>query len=188
MPLTHYVNFDCRESGDKSEEGEGDFLVAHILTGIHQAIVTECGEDATKQSKIAMCFPQANQDSHGAVIRVFTSDKDVMGRLLRNPAVHRYATSVASEILLVPEQHQYQRVARNRQADRLSPSQKRRDVRRGKSVTMAEVRKNGFIVNVISRTTNQEFPLFITQTPIDQPSDGVFNAYGLSTTATMPMF
>lgn len=44
-------------------------------------------------------------------------------------------------------------------------------------------------VTLSSRSTGQQFRLFIEHGPIqDQPLSGIFSAYGLSTTATIPWF
>lgn len=43
-------------------------------------------------------------------------------------------------------------------------------------------------LNVRSTSTGQNFRLFIRQTAVPKSAEGAFNSYGLSTTATLPMF
>ena len=43
-------------------------------------------------------------------------------------------------------------------------------------------------LSLSSRSTGQRFRLFIRQIPVERHSEGDFNSYGLSTTATLPMF
>jgi CRISPR-associated endoribonuclease Cas6/Csy4 subtype I-F len=191
MTLRYFVDFDCRGMDCLlSEDDDGnEFLVTHIVTGIHLAIVTECGDKATRQDKIALSFPNARDQKHGSIVRVLTSDQEVMGRLLRNPAIHRFATGIASEMQPVPEQHTFQLVLRNRKPDRTSPSRLRRDIKRGKeSKSVNRIKTDGFIVKVKSKTTNLEFPLFISQKKVDLAATGFFNAYGLSGAGTIPSF
>lgn len=193
MSLKYYVDIDCREAINPDDEGEGDFLMTQVLTGIHQAIVTECGSEATRQNKVAVCFPFAKGSRHGSLVRMFFLDADVAGRILRNPWLHRFA--VGFDVLPVPPQHTFQLVFRNRQEDSTSPSKRRREAARKlklgeKLPYLPQVNEalKGFMVRVKSSTTKQEFPMIICQKAVDEPAAGAFSAYGFSSVATQPLF
>jgi len=198
--LNHYVDLDCRKSGSCQDENDVKFLFSKIFTGIHHAIVLECGGDSNNQRKIAVSFPQSSADSHGPVLRVFATSNDILDRALRHPSVHRFVTGLHAAVLAVPEARAFQILARDRSLDKASPSSKRRAHARCESIghpvaiSHHHEKKIGrsvcFPVEVQSQSNGERFLLQVGVRSSESNGNGNFGAYGLSKSpnAVVPHF
>jgi len=122
MNPKYYVDLDARSGQGSLDLEEVNFLMAQLFKGTHLAIVQECGEDASNQNDIAIAFPLACKTGHGGLLRVFSEDEKVLGRLLRHPHLHRYVRHLHAHIQELPAIERFATFSRNRVADRLSPS------------------------------------------------------------------
>ena len=86
-----YIDFDFRNEPDAT------FLMAKTISGVHAAIVQECGpEEANRQALIAISFPDSGKEQgSGDVLRVFAKEEAVLGRLMRHSAVHRFIADLS---------------------------------------------------------------------------------------------
>ena len=198
MAFTHYVDFDCQ--GPDQEDCA--FHVAQIVSSLHLAIVTECGEGSNSQNKVAVAFPQAQGERGGGVVRLFFANEEVAGRLLRHPNLHRYGSTLSTPLSSVPETSRYQKVKRYRKVDRMSPTRLRRAARKGRPTSysvlcyedrvaaLQKIEENvelGFAVYIKSHSTGRPFVLQILQKEADC-CEGSFNAYGLCQDGVVPVF
>ena len=190
MGLTSHVDFDLRPH----DKEEADFLVSALMGGIHLAIVQECGngEAGCRQDRLAVAFPHATtgKGAHGSVLRVFGA-ADVLGRMLRHPALHRYATSLATPIAPVPAAEAFVALRRDQTGKKASPSYLARQARRGRPLPVSRPASEGparFSFEVMSRSTARTFLLAVTPTPAPDAGSGLFTAYGLSAGGATPVF
>ncbi len=195
MTFQYFVDFDTRKGPESYDPEEINFLMSRLLKGVHMAIVQECGEVASNQRVIAISFPLSDKQDHGGLLRVFSDNEAVIGRLLRHPNIHRYGRDVASAICKVPPSNQFAIFSRSRVNDRLSPSALRRAQQRlqekGFAVPIISKKKSGFAISAQSDTNGQQFQILVHRQDVPTPIIGAnsgFNAYGLAKDSSVPMF
>lgn len=180
-------------SSSCQDENDVRFLFSKIFSGMHHAIVLECGDASTSQRKIALSFPCAVEGSHGPVLRVFAASSDILERTLRHPGLHRFVTGLNATVLVVPKTHSFQCFVRDRSADKSSPSAKRRSQARhellSKPVGTLHARANTvrgvrFSVDVQSQSNGERFLLHVNVHSSKAEGVGSFGAYGLSKSPT----
>lgn len=190
--MQFFVDFDTRNGVDGQDHDEQEFLFSSIFQGVHAAIVQECGESASNQNKMAISFPLSDEKNHGGLIRVLSSDEDVLGRMLRHSNIHRYTVDLDISILKIPAVNNFCIFFRNRINDRVSPSALRRaEIRlKTKSFPIKHVDKNadGFAIYIKSESNGNQFLFKICRKDAVQHLDDSFNSYGLSSKASVPMF
>jgi len=195
MNPKYYVDLDARSGRGPLDPGEVNFLMSQMFKGTHLAIVQECGENASSQNAIAIAFPLACETGHGGLLRVFSDDEKVLGRFLRHPHIHRYVRHLHPTIQEVPAIEKFTTFSRNRVADRLSPSARKRARHRLKELGFAIPAKQreqpGLVIALQSQSNGETFLLRIQRRdlPDRKGADGAtFNAYGLSRNHEVPMF
>lgn len=195
MNLKYYVDLDARKSPGSYDSEEVDFLMSRMLKGTHMAIVQECGESCSNQNTIAIAFPLACETAHGGLLRVFSGDDRVLGRVLRHPHLHRYIRDLGATILEVPAVAQFATFSRNRFADRLSPSARKRAEHRlkahGFAIPVKHKQQPGFVIALQSQSNGEAFLFRIQRQDLPEKpgiDSAAFNAYGLSRTAVVPIF
>ncbi|MCA6219885.1 type I-F CRISPR-associated endoribonuclease Cas6/Csy4 [Photorhabdus antumapuensis] len=102
-----------------------------------------------------------------------------------------------TDIQLVPQDTRYRRVSRVQVKSNVDKI-RRRSIKKGwlteeqarqRIPISKEQRTNLPFLNLKSLSSRQSFPLFVEQGPIEEePASGVFSAYGLSASATVPWF
>ena len=195
MNPKYYVDLDARRGPGPLDLGEVSFLMSQMFKGTHLAIVQECGENASSQNEIAIAFPLACETGHGGLLRVFSEDEKVLGRFLRHPHIHRYVRHLDATIQELPAIQRFATFSRNRVADRLSPSARKRARHRLKELGFAIPAKQdeqpGFVIALQSQSNGETFLLRIQRRALPERravGGAAFNAYGLSRTHAVPMF
>ncbi|MEF8701213.1 MAG: type I-F CRISPR-associated endoribonuclease Cas6/Csy4 [Candidatus Accumulibacter sp. UW25] len=195
MNLKYYVDLDARKGPGCYDSEEVNFLMSRMLRGTHMAIIQECGETSSNQYAIAIAFPLSCDKGHGGLLRIFSGDDKVLGRLLRHPNIHRYVRDLDAAVLEVPSIERFAIFSRNRLADRFSPSARRRADHRlkvyGFTTPTGKKKQPGFAIASQSQSNGEAFLFRIQRLDLSAkpgPEGVGFNAYGLSKSAAVPMF
>lgn len=194
--MKYFINLDTRLSC--AEKSDQDFLASRLFVGIHKAIVQEC-DTASSQKKIAVTFPAMDLDAKtvGPVIRVFANDPDVLGRLMRHSAIHRFALDLRPTLQEVPLGAKHEIFSRDRAKNPLSPSAVRRRARRAIAAGRDPIanpprqKSQGVItagIEVASESNGNRFAMDIRRASATDAGTGEFNAYGLSVGGATPAF
>jgi CRISPR-associated endonuclease Csy4 len=162
-------------------------LMNAVYSKLHKALVS------SGQNDIGVSFPDAAK-SPGALLRLH-SGKEILESLMGQnwlKGLRDYVNETA--ITLVPDQAAFVRVKRVQ--SKQSASRLRRAVKRN---SLKEDQADLILANRLplkrpyfrlqSGSTGQHFPLFIGQSkPQKKAIEGIYSAYGLSQTATVPWF
>lgn len=166
-------------------------LMEALYAKLHRALV------AHASTGIGVSFPAVQGLDLGLCLRLHGTRTELAALMdtawLRGMRDHL----TVGEIGVVPAQARHRCVSR-RQSDS-SPERMRRRLMRRHSIGEAEARERipdsaaTFLklpsLRLRSTSTGQHFRLFVHHGPLqDTPTPGVFNAYGLSTTTTVPWF
>ncbi|MDP2833237.1 MAG: type I-F CRISPR-associated endoribonuclease Cas6/Csy4 [Pseudomonadota bacterium] len=149
------------------------------------------------QGNIGLCFPDAGKSGLGSRLRLHGSAMELQAFLALDWRLGMRDHTDVGEVLPLPPVKGY-RVVRRVQA-KSNPERLRRRLmaRKGVSEQLARAaipdsaaeRLDLPFVVIQSRTTGQQFRLFVEHLPLQaQPVADAFSAYGLSPTATIPWF
>jgi CRISPR-associated endonuclease Csy4 len=148
---------------------------------------------------IGISFPDAQQaqPALGDRLRLHGTSDELQRLIAQN-----WLTGIRDHITIneptpVPAKVSYRKIRRVQ--TKSNPERLRRRLMKRKGITAEEARRiipdsaakqlKLPFVTIKSRSTGQEFRLFIDHQPLEnEPSNGEFNWYGLSTTATVPWF
>ena len=188
-PLTHYIELRLRPDPEVAPT----HLLSALYTRVHRTLA------AQGATGIAVTFPEYSADRHtvGECLRLHGSEADLQpwanGQWLGSVRDHVTATP----LLPVPTDTQ-PRTLRRVQV-KSSPERLRRRLMKRHQLSEEQVRER--IPDHVARTTPlpyvqlaststaQQFRLFLVLGAAQESAQtGLFNAYGLSTTATVPWF
>ena len=186
--MSHYIDLQLRPDPETAPHQ----LLAALYAKLHQALVQ------TNSSTIGVSFPGycANPAGLGTVLRL-CGPAPALQQLMDLPWLKGIQDHVAvSALKAVPEKATYQRLSRVQAKS--SPERLRRRQIKRHGLTEAQARERvpdncaetltlPFVV-MRSASTGQTFRLFLRCEPRSAPSVGAFNTYGLSATATVPLF
>ncbi len=188
-PLSHYIELHLR----LDPEVAPTHLLAALYTRLHRALA------AQGTTSIAVSFPDYSAERHtlGERLRLHGSESDLQpwatGEWLGSVRDHVNATP----LLPVPADTQHRTLRRVQVKS--SPERLRRRLMKRHSLTQEQASER--IPDSLARTTPlpyvqlaststaQQFRLFLALGAAQEAAQtGCFNAYGLSTTATIPWF
>ena len=185
--MDHYL--DIRLLPDP--EFPAPILMKALFAKLHRTLVAQRAVD------IGVSFPAAQASHLGGVMRLHGSS----GRLNEHMA-QQWLQGMRdhldiSDIAPVPETAGYcqvRRVQAKSSSERLQRRYLKRhpdvDQKRVAELFTAEKERRLALpyLRIRSASSDQQFLLFIQQTPVTTPQTGDFNSYGLSSTATLPWF
>ena len=187
--LTHYLDIHLRPD----PEFPVNQLVAALYAKLHRALVLLRSED------VAVSFPgySVKPVSLGATMRIMGS-AERLGQLMALPWLRGMADHVqANPVLVIPVEAVHRTLTRAQAKSSPERLRRRQMKRHGLTAEQALERIpecNGEKLNlpflpIRSASTGQAFLLFLRLGPYSPASVvGSFNAYGLSSTATIPWF
>lgn len=184
--MNHYL--DIRVLPDP--EFKETVLMNALFAKLHRALVD------VGQGEIGVSFPLQTK-TLGELLRLHGSEAALTRLMAENWLKGLRDYTECSQVQAVPTTTQFRKVARvqfKSNPERL----RRRSIANGKLSAEAALsqipdskaeRTDLPFVQLKSKSTGQEFRLFIEQGPLQtQPSQGQFSDYGLSSTATIPHF
>lgn len=169
---------------------------AHLLNALADKLHLVLAE--LKSEDIGVCFPRFRIDPPGLgnMVRLHSS-RTSLTQLMS----HAWLTGMrdhveVGDIMPVPSSTGYRTVRRVQAKSSAERVRRRQMKRHGWTAQEAQElvpeavarRLNLPFLNLRSRSTGQPFRLFIEQCPAQSPTEGIFNAYGLSQSATIPWF
>ena len=174
------------------------FLWQKVYQQIHLALV-EC-KSADNSSPVGVAFPEYDSDnsSIGSKLRLFAKDEIVLEQTQGKKWLNRLNDYVhISRIKPVPEKLAghvcFKHIKLKGNKEKLA---RRRAKRKGETLKQAMAHYEGFVeprcnlpfINMISQRNGQRFKLFIEKQKKDKPNIGLYSCYGLSNSATVPLF
>jgi CRISPR-associated endonuclease Csy4 len=185
--MDHYL--DIRLLPDP--EFPAPILMNALFAKLHRTLVAQRAAD------IGVSFPAAQASHLGGVMRLHGSsarlNEHMAQQWLQGMRDHLDISGIAP----VPETAAYcqvRRVQAKSSAERLQRRYLKRhpdvDEKRVAELITAEKERRLALpyLRIRSGSSDQQFLLFIQQTPVTMPQTGDFNSYGLSSTATLPWF
>ena len=174
------------------------FLWQKVYQQLHLALV----EHKTDQnaSVIGIAFPEHATDKYslGARLRLFAQEQQSLEQMNCDKWLSRLKDYVhIHPIKPVPENvtgHAcYKHIKVKGNKEKLA---RRRAKRKGETLEQALAHYEGYVeqqsrlpyINMISQTNGQRFKLFIEKQDMDEPHMGSYSCYGLSNSATVPLF
>jgi CRISPR-associated endonuclease Csy4 len=168
-------------------------LLNALFSKLHRALVTHGGQN------IGVSFPDSGEKSQtlGARLRLHGAATDLEKLMALGWMAGMRDHTKVSDITQVPA-HAKHRVVRRVQA-KSNPERDRRRLITRKGISSEEARQTipdsaaerlrlPYLV-LGSQSTEQQFRLFVEHLPVqEQALNGLFSAYGLSPTATVPWF
>lgn len=165
-------------------------LMGALFAKLHRALVQRQSQD------IGVSFPDLHRKGTGAILRLHGSAAALQA-LTEQPWLAGMRDHVAmAGISAVPASADHQVVRRVQAKSNPERLRRRQMKRKGWTAeqaraaipdSVAETLKLPFLT-IRSQSTGQTFHLFIDQHPVDQALSGPFNAYGFSTSASLPKF
>ncbi len=167
-------------------------LMSALFARLHRRLA---GLDS---NDIGISFPEVNEEAPelGGLLRLHGGDNALSKVLMDSWLAGTREYIQMSDVGLVPREVQYRRVKRVQVKS--SPERIRRRQMRRHGWTEEEAHRKiadsvgGMLtlpyVSLFSASTGQRFHLFIKHESADVATPGEFNAYGLSSTATIPWF
>tara|TARA_R110000823_G_scaffold132777_5_gene261226 strand:+ start:25376 stop:25873 length:498 start_codon:yes stop_codon:yes gene_type:complete len=162
-----------------------------LFSKLHRALVQSNSDD------VGISFPDISTNQMGKMLRIH-GHKPVLDTLMNSSWLDGVRDHVAlGKISPVPSGTKHcrvQRVQAKSNADRLRRRYQRRHPELSSEqievafTSAAEKRLDLPYLQLRSQSTGQNFPIFIRQFEVAHQMDGVFNAYGFSQTATLPLF
>lgn len=174
------------------------FLWQKVYQQIHLALVESKRGDNT--SGIGVAFPAYDTDNYslGTKLRVFAIDEKILDRVQFDKWLNRLRDYVhIYPIKPVPEKvtgHAcFKHIKLKGNKEKLA---RRRAKRKGETLEQAMSHYEGYeeqlsklpYIIMISQTNGQRFKLFIEMQEKDEPHMGSYSCYGLSNSATVPIF
>lgn len=175
-------------------EFSASVLMNALFSKFHRAVVSYGA------GKIGVSFPEVRQDngrSLGTCLRLHGSAEVLHAFAQTDWLTGMHDHVSCATVATVPARAQY-RAVRRVQA-KSNPDRERRRLMARKGISWQEAvaaipdscaeRLELPFVTVSSRSTGQQFRLFIEHLPVqEQPCPGIFSAYGLSSSTTIPWF
>lgn len=188
---THYIDITLQADAEFSAH----HLMGALFSKLHKALVLLQSED------ISASYPQwqakpASRRTIGSVMRLHGRRESLellmQQSWLNGMRDHIHMTAVAE----APQTGKFQIVRRRQFKTNVDRLRRRHMKRHGLSEQEAvqavpnHVEENPDLpfIRLSSGSTRQQFCIFIEQNPAAQPVQGRFNAYGLSSGATVPCF
>lgn len=174
------------------------FLWQKVYQQIHLALVANKNDD--NPSAVGVSFPEYNSAQYalGAKLRLFAEDERTLEKMECSKWLSRFKDYVhLSSIKPVPEQIEgfacFKHIKLKGNKEKLA---RRRAKRKGVTLQQAlahfedfeEQRSNLPYINMSSQTNGQRFRLFIERLKMENPQTGLYSCYGLSNSATVPLF
>ena len=170
------------------------FLWTKLYNQLHLFMATEKNEKG--ENDIGVSFPEYNPKGLGYIVRLFSEDKetlDSIGSFHDIPALSEYL--IFSKVKKVPKKIKSYAVYRRYQPDNSRHQKAKRYAKRHNvyyeeafELLKSKPPLKYPYIQMHSATTGQNFSLFIHKIESKERVEGEFNAYGLSTTATVPEF
>lgn len=187
--MDHFVDFTLRPDAESAPA----HLMAALFGRLHLALV------ARRSEHIGISFPELREDRQwlGGRLRLHGSQADLTGLMATSWLAGMRDHVTVTEVLPVPQVMTHRVVSRVQAKS--SPERLRRRLMRRHAIDAAEAstripdaaaeRLDLPYIHSRSASTGQPFRLFIRHGAL-QPSStpGLFSAYGLSATATIPWF
>jgi CRISPR-associated endonuclease Csy4 len=187
--MSHYVDIQLMRHVDIAQHQMMDALFGKL----HQIFVR------TQNQTVGISFPLADEKAHtlGMVLRLHGPAKELQLIITADSIKAMLSYVSIGTVTEVPKSAGFRNI--NRVQVKSSPERLRRRAMRRHNLTPEQAIQripdtaikttNKPFINVSSSSTKQGFRLFISQGPIQtRPTQGGFNAYGLSKDATIPWF
>lgn len=187
--MDHYINLHLRL--------DPEFSPAHLMSALHQKLHHALVKQV--DVRIGISFPESSNAplSLGSIMRLHGSSADLANLMKENWLTGMRDHLLIDDIREVPDGCRHRHVRRVQ--SKSSPERLRRrhmmrhniDARTAANQIPDSVQERLKLpfVRITSSSTGQSFLLFIDHGPLlDDPSKGLFSAYGLSNTATIPWF
>lgn len=184
--MDHYVDIQLLSDPELSQP----VLMSALFAKIHSALV------ALNSQQMGISFPKIQvlkTGDLGDCVRAHGSSDNLQ---LMLPLLSVFDYAIVGQVLKIPALTK-QCTVRRVQVDS-NPARLRRRLMKRKNMSEAEARQlisgNTLkrldlpFVTIKSRSTGQMFRLFIEQKQVDTAMSGEFNNYGLSNSATLPLF
>lgn len=186
--MSHYLDIDLRHDPEIASQ----HLMAALYSKLHLALVQ------LSSSRIGVSFPGYVEKpaSLGKRLRLCGPATDLQ-QLMALPWLGGLQDHLKlSTMAAVPPQTGYRRLARVQAKSSPERLRRRQMKRHGLTEEEARIRVPDSCAEALalpyvvlhSASTTQTFRLFLRCEPVSAPASGVFNAYGLSATATIPWF
>lgn len=184
-------------------EVSSGFLWRKVYQQVHIGLVGMM--NGSKKSDIGVSFPEYESDKLteadipiGRKLRLYSKRKDQLAslnieNLLNRLSDYVHLTSIREAPLKLKGYQRFKRVQSKSNTERLARRKaKREGIDYDKALTLLKSRKNIFkkvpFINLPSVSTGQNFPLLIAREVAEGEVNDGYNAYGLSSTSTIPMF
>ncbi len=192
--MKYYIDITLFPSADISLY----FIWQKLYQQIHLALAEN--KIAENSSRVGLSLPEYNADEFflGTKLRLFAEDEQSLKSMECETWLERLRDYVhVKPIVPVPEKvagHAcFRHIKMKGSKEKMA---RRRAKRKGETLEQAlahfadyeEPRSKLPFINMVSQTNGQHFRLFIEKQPMAQPQSGYFSCYGLSHTATVPLF
>lgn len=169
-------------------------LMNALFSKLHRALAAQGG------GKIGVSFPdvEAKKPALGQRLRLHGNQTDLVALMASNWLVGMRDHTAVTDIAEVPAHAKARVVRRVHEKSSLERQRRRKVARKGVSAEQArELLPDSVVIKplklpyvmVSSQSTGQKFRLFVEHLAVqDQAVAGIFSAYGLSPTATVPWF
>lgn len=178
----------------QSAELPSHVVMSAVFEQIHQSLV------AMKTNRVGLSFPAATNTHIGNKIRLHGVETELTGLMSLGRLDQFDGYLEKTDLLTVPVDTKFRIIRRKRIQTRVSPSQIKRYMKRH---NVSEIEAKEFFGNKEMQVSGR-FPYLTVQsqssggllfnlcidqgTETSEPLPGEFNAYGLSSTATVPWF
>lgn len=174
------------------------FLWQKVYQQLHLALVEN--KVSENQSAIAVSIPDYGSKAFplGGKLRLFAQHQEQLQQLdmdkwLKHLTDYTHMTSIKNVPVSVSQFAQFRRKQFNTNSERLA---RRRVKRKEESLEQALKHYASFtnqethlpFINIKSLTKGEQFRLFIAREVFENSENGIFNCYGLSQGATVPLF
>lgn len=187
MSLSHYIELKAIPQAELSQAE----VISSLMQHIHRMLPTYAG-------RIGIGFPgYGQQRTLGGIIRLFGNEQDLQPLFQILQSLADYA--LISPPTAVPQPHGHAVFARQqpkgqsdqRRAERRLKAQGLSDSEIQQRLRNKQLKQNPIrtpFVQMQSSSTAQHFLLWISRHSKTEAQTGTFNSYGLSNTATVPVF
>ncbi len=181
-----------------NEEISLHFLMEKVCQQLHLALAEN--KISKYESAIGISFPEYGNKQFSLCnkLRMFAQTEEQLQKLDIDKWFNRLSDYVeVSRIKQVPENVDghacFKRIRLKGNREKLA---RRRAKRKGETLEQALIHLKNFenqycklpYINMSSETNGQNFRLFIEKQLMDHPQIGLYSCYGLSSTATVPLF
>ena len=174
------------------------FIWQKVYQQIHLALAGT--KTVEEKSHIGLGFPMYHAESFrlGKKLRLFAEREELLQQLDCDKWLRRLRDYVhINPIRPVPEKLDgYACFKHTKLKGNKEKLARRRAKRKGETLEQAMAHYDGYVgqhsqlpyINMISQTNGQRFKLFIEKQEKNEPHMGLYSCYGLSNTATVPLF